>query len=703
MSTTTTGLAIKSPPSTTRRLASSKSCAYGITIQISSLTGNFLGFTPLNETVEAPTADIVAVTGLAGHAFGSWAHTRRRMWLRDYLPHDIQRRARVLVYGYSSQVQGHDTPTSILADHGNRFVNDLLRIRTHAACRDRPLILIGHSLGGLIIKQALADLAPGLRSLLPVKCVVFLGVPHGGLDQTALADIVRGQPPQELITELKRNSPTLRGLAQRFKSNCSDLVVHTYYESRMTNTVVQLADGKLSRCGPPVLMVDGTSAILHHSCEVSVVSLDGNHSEIAKLKRGQGGTYVDIKAHVEDALQDIENTHELLPPLIHSRSASPWRFDASERKPTQMPPDPSPPRTIESAAARKDKAEHDAETRGKASCRTQRPDPDTKYSDHSDLCRSTFCLGGNSCRLEIKEPKTDVTPSSSKAWGLGPKKAKAGSCAGPNGNPHFGHYCNYGYTCVFDENPEPDVTPSSSKAATDTTVKSSASALDLNNARRCQRICGLDCTDERHLAYYFYSNPYIKELESARSKDSRHPVVDPPISKSLGSTTNYRRFSKTSIHARELMVARAGASLEAALRNDCMGDEEVREATKEPNEGKIMSEQRVSAPTIIIGETADTAKPQTEPSSSTGGQARVRVFLERDKQGAGLLPDSTLAPFGKVRPALPPRTSEALMVTEHETTKPKSPWRIIARAAINAYLDYDPAQSTKLFDIRGVP
>ncbi|KAK5724668.1 hypothetical protein LTR15_004715 [Elasticomyces elasticus] len=610
------------------------------------LDREFLGFTPLNETVEAPTADIVAVTGLAGHAFGSWAHTRRRMWLRDYLPHDIQRRARVLVYGYSSQVQGHDTPTSILADHGNRFV-------------------------------------------------VFLGVPHGGLDQTALADIVRGQPPQELITELKRNSPTLRGLAQRFKSNCSDLVVHTYYESRMTNTVVQLADGKLSRCGPPVLMVDGTSAILHHSCEVSVVSVDGNHSEIAKLKRGQGGTYVDIKAHVEDALQDIENTHELLPPLIHSRSASPWRFDASERKPTQMPPDPSPPRTIESAAARKDKAEHDAETRGMASCRTQRPDPDTKYSDHSDLCRSTFCLGGNSCRLEIKEPKTDVTPSSS--------KAKAGSCAGPNGNPHFGHYCNYGYTCVFDENPEPDVTPSSSKAATDTTVKSSASALDLNNARRCQRICGLDCTDERHLAYYFYSNPYIKELESAKVKDSRHPVVDPPISKSLGSTTNYRLFSKTSIHARELMVARAGASLQAALRNDCIGDEEVREATKEPNEGKIMSEQRVSAPSIIIGESADTARPQTEPSSSTGGQARVRVFLERDKQGAGLLPDSTFAPFDKVRPALPPRTSEALMMTEHETTKPKSPWRIIARAAINAYLDYDPAQSTKLFDIRGVP
>ncbi|KAK5698430.1 hypothetical protein LTR17_023662 [Elasticomyces elasticus] len=310
----------------------------------------FLGFTPLNETVETPTADLIAVTGLAGHAFGSWAHTRRRMWLRDYLPGDIQRRARVLVYGYNSLVQGHDTPTSILADHGNRFVNDLLRIRAHVACRDRPLILIGHSLGGLIIKQALADLPPGQRAMLPVKSVMFLGVPHGGLDQSALADIIQGRPPQELVTELRRNSPTLRGLAQRFKSNCSDLVVHTYYESRMTNTVVQSGDGILSRCGPSVLMVDGTSAILHHSCEVSVVSVDGNHSEIAKLKRGQGGAYVDIKAHVEDALQGIEHAHMLSPPLHHSSPASPLRFDPSERRLTQMPPDPGPSRTINSAA-----------------------------------------------------------------------------------------------------------------------------------------------------------------------------------------------------------------------------------------------------------------------------------------------------------------------------------------------------------------
>src|SRR5436305_13338257 len=49
----------------------------------------FIGFTPLNTPKEPILADIVAVTGLAGHAFGSWSSLPRQMWLRDFLPQDI--------------------------------------------------------------------------------------------------------------------------------------------------------------------------------------------------------------------------------------------------------------------------------------------------------------------------------------------------------------------------------------------------------------------------------------------------------------------------------------------------------------------------------------------------------------------------------------------------------------------------------------
>lgn len=53
---------------------------------------------------------IIAVTGLAGHAFGSWrSREGPEMWLRDFLPDDLERNgcnARILTYGYDTKLVG---------------------------------------------------------------------------------------------------------------------------------------------------------------------------------------------------------------------------------------------------------------------------------------------------------------------------------------------------------------------------------------------------------------------------------------------------------------------------------------------------------------------------------------------------------------------------------------------------------------------
>ena len=76
------------------------------------------------------TISIIAVTGLAAHAFGSWAHSARNMWLRDYLPRDISN-ARVLIYGYPSQLHGNNS-RSILSDHSTNMIHRLLNMREMA-------------------------------------------------------------------------------------------------------------------------------------------------------------------------------------------------------------------------------------------------------------------------------------------------------------------------------------------------------------------------------------------------------------------------------------------------------------------------------------------------------------------------------------------------------------------------------------------
>jgi len=95
------------------------------------LDKDFIGFTPLNEASCNASADIVAITGLAGHAFGSWAHSPYKMWLRDYLPRDIQNQARILIYGYESQLQGDVIAKSIISDYSTSFCRNLMDIRTH--------------------------------------------------------------------------------------------------------------------------------------------------------------------------------------------------------------------------------------------------------------------------------------------------------------------------------------------------------------------------------------------------------------------------------------------------------------------------------------------------------------------------------------------------------------------------------------------
>ncbi|KAF8535728.1 hypothetical protein BDD12DRAFT_750928 [Trichophaea hybrida] len=73
---------------------------------------DFFGMTPLYSATE-PTVDIVAMTGLAGHAFGSWKSPgKSTMWLRDFLPLSLPD-VRILTYGYDSALKGSTSTNSI--------------------------------------------------------------------------------------------------------------------------------------------------------------------------------------------------------------------------------------------------------------------------------------------------------------------------------------------------------------------------------------------------------------------------------------------------------------------------------------------------------------------------------------------------------------------------------------------------------------
>jgi hypothetical protein len=99
--------------------------------------------------------DVVAVSGLGSYPFGSFVHKGDgHMWLSNSLSRDMPT-ARVMIYGYESGLHGSNS----FAHFG-----DLASSLQIAVCRllrseKKHLVLIGHNLGGLLIKEALIRIA----------------------------------------------------------------------------------------------------------------------------------------------------------------------------------------------------------------------------------------------------------------------------------------------------------------------------------------------------------------------------------------------------------------------------------------------------------------------------------------------------------------------------------------------------------------
>ena len=91
---------------------------------------SFHGLTQLYNPAADPTeimADVVAITGLDGHAYGSWSGGYpKRMWLRDFLSKDLPK-CRVMTYGYNSKLSTPGLHT--IADFGRGLRGELLRTR----------------------------------------------------------------------------------------------------------------------------------------------------------------------------------------------------------------------------------------------------------------------------------------------------------------------------------------------------------------------------------------------------------------------------------------------------------------------------------------------------------------------------------------------------------------------------------------------
>lgn len=165
------------------------------------------------------------------------------MWLCDSLRHDLPG-AQIIIYGYDTQLHG-STSFQDLESLASSFRASITAQRTlgsiDAKPRTVPLVFIAHSLGGLLVKEAIIQMKGDKKHedlLESIYGALFFGVPSEGMEITSLIPMVADQRNQLLLLSLGTESELLRkqtrNFAKAFGSEESE--IFCYYETEMSPT-----------------------------------------------------------------------------------------------------------------------------------------------------------------------------------------------------------------------------------------------------------------------------------------------------------------------------------------------------------------------------------------------------------------------------------------------------------------------------------
>ncbi|KAL7271292.1 hypothetical protein RUND412_005959 [Rhizina undulata] len=210
---------------------------------------NFYGFTQLYDVQKGLeiAADIVAITGLGGYAYGSWRgkHTKK-MWLLDFLAEDLPN-CRTIIYGYNSNLKSRGVHT--IQDYKIEFLNEITEIRKSEEEIKRPVIFIEHSFGGIVIVQSLVDAASNKSQIeafvgdeylvAATYAVKFFGNPHRGIlmnDVRKMLEDDTQSPRVGLLDEID-NSLNLGPVINEFIKIAEGFKIVLFYERLQTAEV----------------------------------------------------------------------------------------------------------------------------------------------------------------------------------------------------------------------------------------------------------------------------------------------------------------------------------------------------------------------------------------------------------------------------------------------------------------------------------
>ena len=242
------------------------------------------------DSVGEHRASAIFLHGLGGDAYRTWGGSDAQSSWIGWLADDIKGLT-VWSVGYEAPISRWRGSAMHLTD---RATNILARLLAEPALREGPLILIGHSLGGLVIKQLLRTAESEARHrqdaaklIERVEKVAFLGTPHTGSGLANWGDRLRIMVrPSAATICLVRNDPNLRDLNLWYRDwanarNIPHLVLTETKGLRILGMIVKpdSSDPGLAGARP--------------------VPIDGDHLTLCKPKDRTSDIYLQVVAFIE--------------------------------------------------------------------------------------------------------------------------------------------------------------------------------------------------------------------------------------------------------------------------------------------------------------------------------------------------------------------------------------------------------------------
>ncbi|GAW22654.1 hypothetical protein ANO14919_121960 [Xylariales sp. No.14919] len=247
-----------------------------------------LGLTTLFEPDVQAVADLIFVHGLNGGSRSTWSKVSDgAFWPQDWLSsddafHDV----RIHTFGYSSGLNRE----SVL--NIQDFASNLLACVHHcpvvASNTSGPILFVGHSMGGLVIKKAYILARQGLEynNLADrIRAIFFLATPHQGAGVAQLLSRVLALAPgsRPFVNDLLPQSGMLQTINEEFPRYCQELQLFSFYETQPMHYGV----GK-------GLIVEKHCAVMNYPNERRTY-LDANHRDVARFATPGEPSYILVR------------------------------------------------------------------------------------------------------------------------------------------------------------------------------------------------------------------------------------------------------------------------------------------------------------------------------------------------------------------------------------------------------------------------